>query len=201
MMSSSAGKRGDTRRETDVLESYEMKKAELHGLLNIKPARSNKVDFLLMYRRKIKRKFSKAHGLATKLLLFYRASHYEHKKLEKDLHDLTARFEGRRTELDDLLRMRGVSVGESDSKESDCDASSVSLSLCSTEDRVQSPLGEVQAAGDRSNLPRPYRAQYSASQFMPSCYYGVPDREFSFHDHHFVSGEGNINAMVSRVPM
>ena len=114
---------------------------------------------------------------------------------------MTARFEGRRTELDELLRMKGVNVSESDWKESDCDASSVSLSMCSTEERVESPLCEAQATGDRPSIVRPYRAKYGASQFMPSCYYEVPQKEFSFHDHHFISGEGNNNAPVSRVPM
>ena len=129
-MTSAAGRRGDQRREYEVLQDYELRKAELNGLLaidvhahHIKNAR-----FLLGFGQKLNRRFSKVEQLGWHLRCLYRDRANDNTLIADEVELLKSVFNHKISEVREILTSLGVPVAEHEWSGSECGGSSLSLS-------------------------------------------------------------------------
>ena len=129
-MASAAGLRGDQRREYDVLQDYELRKAEINGLLaiDVHANHTRNARFLLGFGQKLNRRFSRVEQLGLQLRSLYRDRANDNALIADEVELLRSVFGHKIAEVRELLTNLGVPVAEHEWSGSECGGSSLSLS-------------------------------------------------------------------------
>ena len=194
-MASAAGLRGDQRREYDVLQDYELQKAELNGLLsfNISANHTRNARFLLGFGQKLSRRFSKVDRLGLHLCQLYRDRANDNALIADEVELLRSVFGHKIAEVRELLTNLGVPVAEHEWSGSECGGSSLSLCL----DQSSNACGRGEYNAERITPDSLHGTGeftgVSTGNFIPGVPTELSTREFSFHDRHFLGGREQVS--------
>ena len=111
-MAAAAGRRGDTRREPELAEAYDIEKSMFNGLLAVSLRERSSVQFFKSYRVKLFKKLAKLEQIGARLLKLSESRRSEYVLMQSDLTMLRAKGEAKVNEVDSLLVSMGVRVDD-----------------------------------------------------------------------------------------
>ena len=130
IMAASAGLRGDTRREPELTEAYNLEKTIYYGMIAIPLSEHASVSFFKGLRNKLFKKLTKIENLGEKILKLLESRHSEYVLMQSDMTMLRAKGEAKVNEVDSLLVSMGVCVDDLEWNGSECASSRTRSSPC-----------------------------------------------------------------------
>ena len=111
-MASAGGRRGDTRREPELAEAYDIEKSMLNGRFAVALRERSSVQFFKSFRVKLLKKLTKLEVIGTRLLKLCEDRRSDFTLIQRDLDMLRERGEAKKNEVDSLLMELGVCVDD-----------------------------------------------------------------------------------------